>query len=130
MTSVIDKTIITAIAIQVFLQGLFSLPVKIYSHSSYKLPLPPLSQNLVFDKNLEDYLTKFGYLSKSNLETGAMRTEQILRDAVKNLQFFAGINITGNVDKDTMELMMRPRCGVPDVTHTGVGVEYYCGQLF
>ena len=122
MTSVIDKTIITAIAIQVFLHGMFSLPAKLYSHSTYKLPPP--SRNLIFDKNLEDYLTKFGYLPPSNLEAGAMRTEQILRDAVKNLQFFAGIKITGNVDKDTMELMMRPRCGVPDVTHTGMGFKF------
>ena len=81
--------------------------------------LPPPSRNLVFGKNLEEYLTNFGYLPKSNLETGAMRTEQQLKDAVKNLQFFAGINATGTVDQDTIELMRKPRCGVPDVTHTG-----------
>ena len=85
---------------------------------SYKLP-PPSSRNLMFGKNLEDYLTKFGYLPQSNLETGAMRTEQKLKDALKNLQFYAGIGVTGFVDEDTAKLLNKPRCGVPDVTHTG-----------
>ena len=89
--------------------------------TSYKLPPP--SRNLVFGKNMEDYLTNFGYLPQSNLETGAMRTEQQLMDAVKNLQFFAGINTTGTVDQDTIELMKKPRCGVPDVTHIGMKLQ-------
>ena len=83
-----------------------------------KLQLP--SRNLVYDKNLEDYLTNFGYLPQSYLETGAMRTEQQLIDAVKNLQFFAGINVTGAIDQDTIDVMKKPRCGVPDITHTGI----------
>ena len=78
------------------------------------------SRNLVYDKTLEDYLTNFGYLPQSNLETGAMRTEQQLVDAVKNLQFFAGINVTGDIDQGTMDIMKKPRCGVPDITHTGI----------
>ena len=85
---------------------------------SYRLPPPP-SRSLTYDNNLEEYLTNFGYLPQSSLETGAMRTEQQFRDAVKNLQFFAGINVTGEVDTDTKELIKKPRCGVSDVTHMG-----------
>ena len=85
---------------------------------SYKLPRPP-SRSLIYEKNLEEYLTNFGYLPQTSLETGAMRTEQQFRDAVKNLQFFAGINVTGKVDLETKELIKKPRCGVSDVTHTG-----------
>ena len=48
-----------------------------------------------------------------------MRSEQQFRDAVKNLQFFAGINVTGEVDTDTKELIKKPRCGVSDVMHSG-----------
>ena len=73
-----------------------------------------------YDKTLEDYLTTFGYLPQSSLEVGAMRTEQQLKDAVKNLQFFAGLNVTGNLDKDTLDLLKEPRCGVPDVSHIGI----------
>ena len=86
--------------------------------TSYKLPPP--SRNLVFGKNMEDYLTNFGYLPQSNLETGAMRTELQLKDALKNLQFYAGIGVTGIVDEDTARLINKPRCGVPDVPHTGM----------
>lgn len=68
-------------------------------------------------KNLEDYLAQFGYLPQSNLETGAMRSEKQLRDAISNLQFFAGLNVTGYVDDNTAQLLSRPRCGVPDVSH-------------
>ena len=85
---------------------------------SYKLQTPP-SRSLTYEKNLEEYLTNFGYLPQTNFETGAMRTEQQFRDAVKNLQFFGGINVTGLVDQDTKELIKKPRCGVSDVTHTG-----------
>ena len=84
----------------------------------YKIPPPP-SRSLTYDNNLEEYLTNFGYLPQSSLETGAMRSEQQFRDAVKNLQFFAGINVTGEVDTDTKELIKKPRCGVSDVTHSG-----------
>jgi hypothetical protein len=35
---------------------------------------------------VEKYLMKFGYLPQSDLETGAQRTEQQMRNAVKNLQ--------------------------------------------
>lgn len=75
------------------------------------------SQAFFLGKNAEDYLTKFGYLPQSDLESGAQRTEDQLMDAVRNLQFFAGLNATGHIGNETLELMRRPRCGVPDVTH-------------
>ncbi len=34
-------------------------------------------------------------------------------------QFFAGLDSTGDVDPTTASLLTRPRCGVPDVTHSG-----------
>ena len=85
----------------------------------FKLAKRP--HNRDYDKTLEDYLATFGYLPQSSLEIGAMRTEQQLMDAVKNLQFFAGIDVTGTIDKNTLEILKMPRCGVPDVTHKGNG---------
>ena len=93
------------------------------SGSTYHSKPQISSSNLVYDRTLEDYLTNFGYLPQSNLETGAMRTEEQLIDAVKNLQFFAGINVTGDIDQGTIDIMKKPRCGVPDITHTGI---YIC----
>ena len=58
-----------------------------------------------YTKNDEDYLSQFGYLPKSDSES--MRTHTQMENAVKNLQFFAGINVTGLVDKDTKNLMTK-----------------------
>ena len=37
----------------------------------------------VINKEIEDYLTRFGYLPQSDLETGALRTMQQLKDAIR-----------------------------------------------
>jgi len=67
-------------------------------------------------KEVEDYLTMFGYLPQSHLETGMLRTVQQLEDAIRNLQGFAGINMTGKIDQQTKELIHKKRCGVQDVS--------------
>ena len=70
----------------------------------------------VINKDMEDYLTRFGYLPQSDLETGALRTMQQLRDAIRNLQGFAGIDMTGEIDAETKKLIKQKRCGVQDVS--------------
>ena len=39
----------------------------------------------IIDKDVENYLTKFGYLPQSDLETGMLRTLDQLEDVVRNL---------------------------------------------
>jgi hypothetical protein len=68
------------------------------------------------DRRVEDYLTRFGYLPQSDLETGALRSIDQLQDAVRNLQGFAGLELTGQVDGPTRELLASARCGVQDVS--------------
>lgn len=58
---------------------------------------------------------EFGYLPKSNLETGNLRTEEQLRSAIRELQQYAGIPETGTMDDKTRDLIKSPRCGVPDL---------------
>ena len=67
--------------------------------------------------SLLGYLTQFGYLPQS--ETEAQLTESQLTNAVRNLQFTAGLNVTGVLDPVTKDLLARPRCGVPDVSNSG-----------
>jgi len=74
------------------------------------------SRRDIIDKEVEDYLTKFGYLPQSDLETGNLRTLTQLEDAVRNLQGFAGINMTGKIDQQTKRLIHQKRCGVQDVS--------------
>lgn len=57
---------------------------------------------------------EFGYLPKTSLETGNLRTEDQLRDAIRTLQKKGNIPVTGVVDERTRMLLKAPRCGVPD----------------
>lgn len=34
---------------------------------------------------------------------------------VKDMQIFFGLNVTGELDSHTLDVMRSPRCGVPDV---------------
>ena len=40
-----------------------------------------------------------------------------LKDAIKSLQRNVGLKQTGIIDNDTMELIKKPRCGLPDVVN-------------
>ncbi|CAB0002180.1 unnamed protein product, partial [Nesidiocoris tenuis] len=71
---------------------------------------------MIFTKKpLISYLTQFGYLPESDRETGFLRTESQLRESIKNLQRFGNIPETGEMDDKTLDLMSRPRCGIPDI---------------
>ena len=60
-----------------------------------------------------EYLTKFGYIKTENGSKPFVDVTT-LNDAVKKFQDFAGLEKTGNLDKETQELMQTPRCGVED----------------
>ena len=68
------------------------------------------------------YLLKYGYVAPRN-GTAALITEEGLnttvKSAVRDFQSFAGINQTGELDKETLELMDTPRCGVRDIIGHG-----------
>lgn len=61
---------------------------------------------------------KFGYLPKSDIETGNLRTGDQLREAIKSLQRYGRIPVTGIIDNATRELILKPRCGQPDNIET------------
>lgn len=61
---------------------------------------------------------EFGYLPKSDIETGNLRTETQLNEAIKTLQRFGNIPETGIIDDATRQLMRRPRCGHPDIVNS------------
>jgi hypothetical protein len=65
-----------------------------------------VSSIIDYNKNVEDYLMQFGYLPKSNFAE-SMRSHKQIENAVKNLQFFAGLNITGHIDDFTLDLMAK-----------------------
>ena len=65
------------------------------------------------------YLMQFGYLPASDLETGALRTEEELRRAIRHFQRLANVRQTGRFDAETVAAMKRPRCGMADLLTVG-----------
>lgn len=57
---------------------------------------------------------EFGYLPKSSTQTGNLRAEDQLRDAIRRLQKYGNIPESGRIDEKTRLLLKAPRCGVPD----------------
>lgn len=41
--------------------------------------------------------------------------ENFMENKVQVMQQFFGLNVTGKLDKSTLDMMHRPRCGIPDV---------------
>lgn len=62
------------------------------------------------------YLSQFGYLPASarNPANGGLLDATTWIKAVQDFQSFAGLNVTGELDDETMHLMSMPRCGVRD----------------
>lgn len=91
---------------------------KLYLHPSVIQP-PSTTNHLYFSFSFQqNYLMDFGYLPKSDIETGNLRTETQLNEAIKTLQRFGNIPETGIIDDETRRLMKRPRCGQPDITNS------------
>ncbi|KAK7869885.1 hypothetical protein R5R35_006688 [Gryllus longicercus] len=68
------------------------------------------------------YLQKYGYVPPGRSgSAGAIYSEDNLRSAVREFQAFAGLNLTGELDNETVSLMQTPRCGVKDVVGQGGG---------
>ncbi|XP_042267741.1 matrix metalloproteinase-15 [Thunnus maccoyii] len=64
--------------------------------------------------NAESWLRMYGYLPQANRQMSTMRSAQILSNAVSDMQRFYGLEVTGQMDSQTITAMRRPRCGVPD----------------
>uniref|UniRef100_H2ZRX6 Matrix metallopeptidase 16 n=1 Tax=Latimeria chalumnae TaxID=7897 RepID=H2ZRX6_LATCH len=64
--------------------------------------------------SLQVWLQKYGYLPPTDPRMSVLRSAQTMQSAIAAMQQFYGINITRKVDKNTIEWMKKPRCGVPD----------------
>ncbi|XP_050729691.1 matrix metalloproteinase-24-like isoform X2 [Eriocheir sinensis] len=62
------------------------------------------------------YFTKFGYMEPElfNPQSGALLSQDKLRESIMEFQAFAGLDQTGELDNSTLEMMNTPRCGVKD----------------
>ncbi|XP_074854503.1 matrix metalloproteinase-25 [Carettochelys insculpta] len=79
-------------------------------------PAAPLSTQR-FSKGL-DWLTRFGYLPPPDPLQAQLQSQEGLRDAVRMMQRFAGLQETGVLDEETLGMMTQPRCSLPDIVGT------------
>ncbi|KAM4698724.1 LOW QUALITY PROTEIN: matrix metalloproteinase-25 [Rhinophrynus dorsalis] len=61
-----------------------------------------------------DWLTRYGYLPPDPY-SAQQQTLEGLREAVRTMQRFAGLRVTGDLDDETVSMMQKPRCSLPDV---------------
>uniref|UniRef100_A0A493TM37 Matrix metallopeptidase 16 n=1 Tax=Anas platyrhynchos platyrhynchos TaxID=8840 RepID=A0A493TM37_ANAPP len=66
--------------------------------------------------NVEVWLQKYGYLPPTDPRMSVLRSAETMQSAIAAMQQFYGINMTGKVDRNTIDWMKKPRCGVPDQT--------------
>ena len=59
------------------------------------------------------YLARYGYLTRAG--NGISSSLQRLDTAITKLQAFAGVEQTGEIDKETEDIMRMRRCGVKDM---------------
>lgn len=94
----------------------FAILLSLYVAVSSAFPVAPEAEDKGKTLQLvESYLQNFYDLQKDphpHLRSGG---ENPLAAKLKEMQSFFGLEVTGRPDLDTLEVMKKPRCGVPDV---------------
>uniref|UniRef100_A0A8C6TXW8 interstitial collagenase n=1 Tax=Neogobius melanostomus TaxID=47308 RepID=A0A8C6TXW8_9GOBI len=77
----------------------------------YCMPLSTITEQ---DESFAmDYLKKFYNLTEETGPTGRRGISPITKK-LREMQKFFGLKVTGHLDAETMSMMKKPRCGVPD----------------
>ncbi|XP_070838814.1 collagenase 3a isoform X2 [Chaetodon trifascialis] len=79
--------------------------------TAYCVPIPQVTEE---DERLaESYLKNFFNLTEETGPSSRRGISQVSRK-LSDMQRFFGLHITGTLDADTLAMMKKPRCGVPD----------------
>uniref|UniRef100_A0A8C1B2X0 interstitial collagenase n=1 Tax=Cyprinus carpio carpio TaxID=630221 RepID=A0A8C1B2X0_CYPCA len=65
--------------------------------------------------NQPNYLTKLYGLKKQSSSDAEKRVTSSMSQRLKEMQQFFRLKVTGKLDDETLDVMRKPRCGVPDV---------------
>lgn len=72
-----------------------------------RLPVPPAE--------LFHFLRHYGYLEPAPGNSEALYSEVAVIDAIKVMQQFGGLEKTGELNDETLQLLIMPRCGRADI---------------
>ncbi|CAK7317881.1 Neutrophil collagenase [Vulpes lagopus] len=61
-----------------------------------------------------DYLEKFYQLPRNRFRSERKNSTSVIMEKLREMQRFFGLNETGKPNQETLEMMQKPRCGVPD----------------
>lgn len=105
-----------------FIVPLLNISLQLLLHKIEAAPVPDLfptviskAEGPVDTSSAVKYLSQFGYLPTPDPRKALLLTEDGVSKALKKLQKFGGVNQTGILDDDTIELIKTPRCGMKDV---------------
>ncbi|XP_069058469.1 matrix metalloproteinase-18-like [Pleurodeles waltl] len=82
---------------------------------AYAFPKTPVDEkDDTTSQHVEEYLKKYYGLS-SDEKPNLRKSGSSLSEKIREMQKFFGLQVTGKVDSNTLEVMEQPRCGVSDV---------------
>ncbi|XP_004604865.1 stromelysin-2 [Sorex araneus] len=82
--------------------------------SAHPLDRDPGGQGSIMDF-VQQYLEKYYNLKKDSRLLVRTENNGLIAEKIQEMQRFLGLKVTGNPDPETLEMMHKPRCGVPDV---------------
>ncbi|VDI22572.1 matrix metalloproteinase-3 (stromelysin 1, progelatinase) [Mytilus galloprovincialis] len=82
-------------------------------------PVRPFADETLFTeaiqaKNADEFFMRFGYMKNITTRTRHVNKAVKRKEAIRKFQQFNGMNITGELDEETIEKIKQPRCGVAD----------------
>ncbi|KAG9329982.1 hypothetical protein JZ751_028377 [Albula glossodonta] len=96
-------------------RGKVTAAFEIRAAMAYCGPILPPAGTQQDEDMAETYLKRFYSLTEQNGPTFRRGISQLSRK-LSEMQHFFGLKVTGTLDSETLQLMKKPRCGVPDVS--------------